>query len=193
MSGSLSSSVPGEMPEATRTAVAPTRRGPPGGDGSRWVPRARGVRRVRETPERTRCVRPGREGSPAGRQREVRERVRARRGATPRRPAPARRPKQTPTPADGRRRQSPCPTGSPAGRRTRRHRDGDGRQDGLGEQGGDTRLLRQQTPTYIEETNSPMQSVKRTARGLRDVGYLATAIFPGLGGLPFDALACDPA
>ena len=28
MSGSLSSSVPGEMPEATRTAVAPTRRGP---------------------------------------------------------------------------------------------------------------------------------------------------------------------
>ena len=166
---------------------------PPGGDGSRWVPRARGVRRVRETPERTRCVRPGREGSPAGRRREVRERVRARRGATPRRPAPARRPKQTPTPADGRRRQSPCPTGSPAGRRTRRHRDGDGRQDGLGEQGGDTRLLRQQTPTYIEETNSPMQSVKRTARGLRDVGYLATAIFPGLGGLPFDALACDPA
>ena len=38
-----------------------------------------------------------------------------------------------------------------------------------------------------------MQSVKRTARGLRDVGYLATAIFPRLGGLPFDALACDPA
>ena len=39
---------------------------PPGGDGSRWVPRARGVRRVRETPERTRCVRPGARGARRG-------------------------------------------------------------------------------------------------------------------------------
>ena len=43
---------------------------------------------------------------------------------------------------------------------------------------------------YLEGANSLIQSVKRAARGFRDVEYLATAIFPGLGGLSFDALAC---
>ena len=45
---------------------------------------------------------------------------------------------------------------------------------------------------YLEGANSLIQSVKRAARGFRNVEYLATAIFPGLGGLPFDALACAP-
>ena len=45
---------------------------------------------------------------------------------------------------------------------------------------------------YLEGANSLIQSIKRAARGFRNVEYLATAIFPGLGGLSFDALACDP-
>ena len=44
--------------------------------------------------------------------------------------------------------------------------------------------------TYLEGANSLTLSVKKTARGFRNVEYLATAIFPGLGGLSFDALAC---
>ena len=44
--------------------------------------------------------------------------------------------------------------------------------------------------TYLEGANSLTLPVKRAARGFRNVGYLATAIFPGLGGLSFDALAC---
>ena len=43
---------------------------------------------------------------------------------------------------------------------------------------------------YLEGANSLIQSIKRAARGSRNVEYLATAIFPGLGGLSFDALAC---
>ena len=34
---------------------------------------------------------------------------------------------------------------------------------------------------YLEGANSLIQSIKRAARGFRNVGYLATAIFPGLG------------
>ena len=45
---------------------------------------------------------------------------------------------------------------------------------------------------YLEGANSLTRSIKRAARGFRNVEYLATAIFPGLGGLSFDALACDP-
>ena len=48
------------------------------------------------------------------------------------------------------------------------------------------------TNAYLEGANSLIQSIKRAARGFRNVEYLATAIFPGLGGLSFDALACDP-
>lgn len=43
-----------------------------------------------------------------------------------------------------------------------------------------------------EGTNLPTRPVRRVVRGLRGVGYLATTIFPGLGGLSFDALTCDP-
>ena len=43
---------------------------------------------------------------------------------------------------------------------------------------------------YLEGANSLIQSIKKAARGFRNVEYLATAILPGLGGLPFDALAC---
>ena len=43
---------------------------------------------------------------------------------------------------------------------------------------------------YLEGANSLTRPVKRAARGFRNVEYLATAIFPGLGGLSFDALAC---
>ena len=43
---------------------------------------------------------------------------------------------------------------------------------------------------YLEGANSLTRPVKRAARGFRNVECLATAIFPGLGGLSFDALAC---
>ena len=43
---------------------------------------------------------------------------------------------------------------------------------------------------YLEGANSLIQSIKKAARGFRNVEYLATAILPGLGGLSFDALAC---
>ena len=43
---------------------------------------------------------------------------------------------------------------------------------------------------YLEGANSLIQSIKRAARGFRNVGYFATAIFLRLGGLSFDALAC---
>ena len=43
---------------------------------------------------------------------------------------------------------------------------------------------------YLEGANSLTRPVKRAARGFRNVECLTTAIFPGLGGLSFDALAC---
>ena len=46
---------------------------------------------------------------------------------------------------------------------------------------------------YLEGANSLIQSIKRAARGFRNVEYFTTAIFLRLGGLSFDALACDPA
>ena len=48
------------------------------------------------------------------------------------------------------------------------------------------------TNAYLEGANSLIQSIKRAARGFRNVGYFTTAIFLRLGGLSFDALACDP-
>ena len=48
------------------------------------------------------------------------------------------------------------------------------------------------TNAYLEGANSLIQSIKTAARGFRNVEYLATAIFLRLGGLSFDALACDP-
>ena len=46
------------------------------------------------------------------------------------------------------------------------------------------------TNAYLEGANSLIQSIKRAARGFRNVGYFTTAIFLRLGGLSFDALAC---
>ena len=43
---------------------------------------------------------------------------------------------------------------------------------------------------YLEGANLLTRPIKKAARGFRNVEYLATAILPGLGGLPFDALAC---
>ena len=40
--------------------------------------------------------------------------------------------------------------------------------------------------TYLEGANSLTLPVKKTARGFRNVGYLATTIFPGLGRLSFE-------
>ena len=37
-----------------------------------------------------------------------------------------------------------------------------------------------------------MPPIKRAAGEVRGVGHLATAIFPGLGGLSLDTLACAP-
>ena len=48
------------------------------------------------------------------------------------------------------------------------------------------------TNAYLEGANSLTRPVKRVVRGFRNVEYLATAIFPGLGGLSFGALACAP-
>ena len=48
------------------------------------------------------------------------------------------------------------------------------------------------TNAYLEGANSLIQSIKRAARGFRNVEYFTTAIFLRLGGLSFDALACDP-
>ena len=45
---------------------------------------------------------------------------------------------------------------------------------------------------HLGEANSLAPPVKRAAGGSRIVGHLAAAIFPGLGGLSLDALACAP-
>ena len=49
------------------------------------------------------------------------------------------------------------------------------------------------TNAYLEGANSLIQSIKRAARGFRNVEYFTTMIFLRLGGLTFDALACSPA
>ena len=46
------------------------------------------------------------------------------------------------------------------------------------------------TNAYLEGANSLIQSIKKAARGFRNVEYFTTAIFLRLGGLTFDALAC---
>lgn len=46
------------------------------------------------------------------------------------------------------------------------------------------------TNAYLEGANSLIQSIKKAARGFRNVDYFTTAIFLRLGGLTFDALAC---
>jgi transposase len=46
------------------------------------------------------------------------------------------------------------------------------------------------TNAYLECADSLIQSIRRAARGFRNVEYFTTAIFLRLGGLTFDALAC---
>lgn len=46
------------------------------------------------------------------------------------------------------------------------------------------------TNAYLEGANSLIQSIKKAARGFKNVEYFTTAIFLRLGGLTFDALAC---
>ncbi len=47
------------------------------------------------------------------------------------------------------------------------------------------------TNAYLEGANSLIQSIKRAARGFRNVEYFTTVIFLRLGGLSFDAFACS--
>ena len=47
------------------------------------------------------------------------------------------------------------------------------------------------TNAYLEGANSLIQSIKKAARGFRNVDYFTTVIFLRLGGLSFEALACS--
>ena len=47
------------------------------------------------------------------------------------------------------------------------------------------------TNAYLEGANSLIQSIKKAARGFRNVDYFTTMIFLRLGGLSFEALACN--
>ena len=195
MSGSFSSGVSEEMPQATQTA------------GrfhvmqlfSRATDRVRCAGRresdeKREAPERTKYVWPEREESLTERQREVRERLAPNRSHL----KTARACQMTEAMRD----VYDCETAAEAepmldrlpgwmthpdvpemrkvAKTIRENREGIPGYFG-------SRL----TNAYLEGANSLIQPVKRAARGFRNVGYLATAIFPGLGGLSFDALACD--
>ena len=73
----------------------------------------------------------------------------------------------------------------------RRPRYEGGRQDGPGEEEGIPGYLGgRPADAYLEGANSLTRPVKRAARGFRNVECLTTAIFPGMGGLSFGALAC---
>ena len=177
MSGSFSSGVSEEMPQATQTI-----------DRfhvmqlfSRATDRVR-CRERRESDERREA--PEREENPAGRQREVRK------GPAPDRGHPGCGPGLPDGRGDARRlrtgdrrqgRRGRCPAGSPAGRRAPTSPRQGGIPGYLGSRPADA---------YLEGANSLTRPVKRAARGFRNVEDLATAIFPGLGGLSFDALAC---
>ena len=196
MSGSLSSGVSEEMPEATQTAgrFHVTRLFPGATDRAGCRERRESDER-REAPERTKYVWPEREGSPAGRQREVRERL-----APNRSHLKTARACQT---AEAMRDVCGCETAAEAepmldrlpgwmahpdvpetgrvAKTVRENREGiPGHLDG------------RPANAYLEGANSLTRPVKRAARGFRNVGYFTTAILPGLGGLSFDALACDP-
>ena len=194
MSGSFSSGVSEEMPQATQTIdrFHVTRL------FSRATDRAgcrerRESDEKREAPERTKYVWPEREESLTGRQREVRERLAPNRShlrtaracqmteamrdvygcatAEEARPMLDRLP--------GWMMHSNVPDMKGVARTVRENREGILSYFG-------SRL----TNAYLEGANSLIQSIKKAARGFRNVEYFTTAIFPGLGGLSFDALAC---
>ena len=150
-------------------------------------------RRVREAPERTKRVWPEREGSPAGRQREVRERL-----APNRSHLKTARACQT---AEAMRDACDCETAAEAEPMLDRL-PGWMMHSNVPDMKGVARTVRENregilsyfgsrlTNAYLEGANSLIQSIKKAARGFRNVEYLATAIFLRLGGLSFDALAC---
>ena len=194
MSGSFSSGVSEEMPQATQTIdrFHVTRL------FSRATDRAgcrerRESDEKREAPERTKYVWPEREESLTGRQREVRERLAPNRShlrtaracqmteamrdvygcatAEEARPMLDRLP--------GWMMHSNVPDMKGVARTVRENREGILSYFG-------SRL----TNAYLEGANSLIQSIKKAARGFRNVEYFTTAIFLRLGGLSFDALAC---
>ena len=195
MSGSFSSGVSEEMPQATQTAgrsrvTRPLSRAT---DRVRCAGR-REERRVREAPERTKYVWPEREESLTERQREVRERLAPNRSHL----KTARACQMTEAMRD----VYGCETAAEAEPMLDRLPGWTAHPD-VPETGKVAKTVRENREgipgyfgsrpanAYLEGANSLIQPVKRAARGFRNVGYLATAIFPGLGGLSFDALACD--
>ena len=194
MSGSFSSGVPGEMPQAARTAGRSRATRPlPGATDRAGCRERRESDEKREAPERTKYVWPEREESPAGRQREVRERLapnrshlrtaracqmtEAMRDVCGRATAEEARPMLDRLP--GWMMHPDVPDMKGVARTVRENREGiPGHLDG------------RPANAYLEGANSLIQSIKRAARGFRNVESLATAIFLRLGGLSFDALAC---
>ena len=194
MSGSFSSGVSEEMPQATQTI-----------DRfhvmqlfSRATDRVRCRERresdeKREAPERTKYVWPEREENLTGRQREVRERLAPNRShlrtARACQMTEAMRDVYGCATAEEARpmldrllswmMHSNVPDMKGVARTVRENREGI-----LGYFG--SRL----TNAYLEGANSLIQSIKKAARGFRNVEYFTTAIFLRLGGLSFDALAC---
>ena len=194
MSGSFSSGVSEEMPEATQTI-----------DRfhvmqlfSRATDRVRCRERresdeKREAPERTKYVWPEREENLTGRQREVRERLAPNRShlrtARACQMTEAMRDVYGCATAEEARpmldrllswmMHSNVPDMKGVARTVRENREGIPGYFG-------SRL----TNAYLEGANSLIQSIKKAARGFRNVEYFTTAIFLRLGGLSFDALAC---
>ena len=197
MSGSFSSGVSEEMPQATQTI-----------DRfhvmqlfSRATDRVRCRERresdeKREAPECTKYVWPEREGSLTERQREVRERLAPNRSHL----KTARACQMTEAMRD----VYGCETAAEAEPMLDRLPGWTAHPD-VPETGRVAKTVRENREgilsyfgsrpanAYLEGANSLIQPVKRAARGFRNVEYLATAIFLRLGGLSFDALACDPA
>ena len=194
MSGSFSSGVSEEMPQATQTIdrFHVTRLFSRATDRVRCRERRESDEK-REAPERTKRVWPEREENLTGRQREVRERL-----APNRSHLRTARACQT---AEAMRDVYGCATAREAEPMLDRlpgwmtHPD-------VPEMRKVAKTIRENrggilsyfgsrpANAYLEGANSLTRPVKRAARGFRNAEYLATAIFPGLGGLSFDALAC---
>ena len=195
MSGSLSSGVSEEMPQATQTAgrFHVMRLFSRATDRVRCAERRESDEK-REAPERTKYVWLKREESLTGRQREVRERLAPNRshlkGARACQMTEAMRDVygcETAAEAEPMldrllswMTHSNVPETGKVAKTIRENREGIPGYFG-------SRL----TNAYLEGANSLIQPVKRAAREFRNVEYFTTAIFLRLGGLSFDALACD--
>mgnify|MGYP001685810736 FL=1 len=194
MSGSFSSGVSEEMPQATQTIdrFHVTRLFSRATDRVRCRERRESDEK-REAPERTKRVWPEREENLTGRQREVRERL-----APNRSHLRTARACQT---AEAMRDVYGCATAREAEPMLDRLPGWMTRPD-VPDMKGVARTVRENregilgyfgsrlTNAYLEGANSLIQSIKKAARGFRNVEYFTTAIFLRLGGLSFDALAC---